>query len=124
MAGGLAVCVDVCGCARRVCAETPQTEVRRSPEQAQIELNLIPHCAGTGMKLHNCNLICDRTPTHLLPAPPHPTPPLPSPMSVAPSFFFFLCVTGLKSHTWAGRRDCLLASLHFFSFFFCSSGSV
>lgn len=41
----------------------PQKEVRRSPEQVQIELNLIPHCAGTGMKLHNCTLIDNRTPS-------------------------------------------------------------
>lgn len=102
-------CVCMCVC---VLHSAPQTEVRRSLEQVQIELNLIPHCAGTGMKLHNCTLIDDRTP-----APPPPPPPL----LFLPSFSFLLlslslCVLGLKFLTWAAGHDCLLVS--FFSSFF------
>lgn len=98
----------VCVCVLR---SAPPTEVRRSLEQVQIELNLIPHCAGTGMKLHNCTLIDDRTP-----APPPPPPPL----LFLPSFSFLLlllslCVLGLKFLTWAGGHDCQLVS--FFSSF-------
>lgn len=33
--------VPLCTCLLRA---VPQTEVRRAPEQVQIELNLIPHC--------------------------------------------------------------------------------
>lgn len=110
--------MHACVCARVymcVCVQhsAPQTEVRGSLEQVQIELNLIPHCAGTGMKLHNCTLIDDRTP----PSPRPPPPPFPSPPPLLfPSFHFStplsvsLCVLGLKFSTQARRRDYLLAS--------------
>lgn len=45
----------------RLLRAVPQTEVRRAPEQVQIELNLIPHCAATGTELRNCTLMEDRT---------------------------------------------------------------
>jgi len=100
-------CFGVCVC---LLHGAPQTEVRRSPEQVQIELNLIPHCAGTGMKLHNCTLIDDRTPAPLLPPPP--------PHLFLPLFCFScwlrwlpLCILSLKFRTWASGCNYLLASL-------------
>lgn len=70
--------VRVCTCLLRA---VPQTEVRRAPEQVQIELNLILHSAATGMELRNCTLMEDRT-AHL---------PRRS-SSFSPTFFFFFCV--------------------------------
>lgn len=105
------MCVCVCAYVyMHVCVRAlhgaPQTEVRRSLEQVQIERNLIPHCAGTGMKLHNCTLIGDRT---------SPSSPTSSPLSPLLYFFFLLslslCVLGPKSLTGAGGHNCLLVSV-------------
>lgn len=111
-------CMHACSCVCVSHGVAPQTEVRRSLEQVQIELNLIPHCAGTGMKLHNCTLIDNRTPQIA-------TTPTPPP-------FYFSCSRSLfvssapKFLTWADGHDCLLVSLlnrppPFFSpcLFFC-----
>lgn len=87
----------------RLLQAVPPTEVRRAPEQVQIELNLIPHCAATGMELRNCTLTEDRT-AHLPRCSSSFSPPL--------DFFVSLCPLP-KFFTRAAERDCLLFFLEF-----------